>query len=264
MPRIIAVSNQKGGVGKTTTAVNLAAALARAGHPTLLVDVDPQGNASSALGVPKHEAPWGIAEAMLGLESLRTCVLNTAQPGLDLAPATPALVGAEIEMVGLPNRDRRLALALADLPRPYDFVLVDTPPSLGLLTLNALVAADGVLVPLQAEYFAMEGLGELVRTIAAVRRGPNPRLVRDGIVLTMTDPRTRLCREVEAQAREVFGGEVFQAVVPRAVRLAEAPSHGKSIFGYAPSSRAAESYSAVATELVERLGLVAAPVAVTR
>ena len=262
MPRIIAVSNQKGGVGKTTTAVNLAAALARAGHPTLVVDVDPQGNASSALGHPKHEAPWGIAEAMLGLESLATCLLPTSQPGLDLAAATPALVGAEIELVGLPNRDRRLALALADLPRPYDFVLVDTPPSLGLLTLNALVAADGVLVPLQAEYFAMEGLGELVRTIGAVRRGPNPRLVRDGIVLTMTDARTRLCRDVEAQAREVFGAEVFQTVVPRAVRLAEAPSHAKTIFEYDPASRGAAAYAAVAAELVARVSRAAAPAAV--
>ena len=262
MPRVIAISNQKGGVGKTTTAVNLAAALARAGFQTLLVDVDPQGNASSGLGHPKHQAPWGVAEAMLGLEALSTCVIQTDQPGLELAAATPALVGAEIEMVNLPNRERRLAVALAELSKPYDFVLIDTPPSLGLLTLNALVAADGVLVPLQAEYYAMEGLGELVRTIGAIRRGLNPRLVRDGIVLTMTDGRTRLGREVEAQAREVFGNEVFQTIIPRAVRLAEAPSHGKSIFGYDPSSRSAAAYAALADELIARIGVRAAPVAV--
>jgi chromosome partitioning protein len=252
MARIIAVSNQKGGVGKTTTAVNLAAALARAGHPTLLVDLDPQGNASSGLGFPRDSVDTGIADAILGLHPLPHCVVRTAHEGLDLCPATPALVGVEVELVGLPNRERRLLVALSDLPRDYDFVLVDCPPSLGLLTLNALVAADSVLVPLQAEYYAMEGLGELIRTISAVRRGPNPRLVREGIVVTMYDARTNLCREVEQQARSVFGKEVFETVIPRAVRLAEAPSHGKSIFAYDASSKAAASYAALAHEVVRR------------
>ncbi len=252
MARILAISNQKGGVGKTTTAVNLAAALARAGHPTLLVDLDPQGNASSALGVRKEEARAGAAEAILGLETLAGCVVDTSVKGLQLCPATPALVGAEVELVGLANRDRRLAFVLAEVPDATDFVIIDCPPSLGMLTLNALVAADGVLVPLQAEYFAMEGLGDLVRTIAAVRRGPNPRLVREGIVITMWDARANLCREVEAQARQVFGKEVFEAVIPRAIRLAEAPSHGKTIFQHDGSSRAAKAYAALAHEVVRR------------
>ncbi|MFZ5476103.1 MAG: ParA family protein [Myxococcota bacterium] len=252
MPRIIAISNQKGGVGKTTTATNLAAALARAGHPTLLVDADPQGNATSALGVSRGEVEHGVADAILGLAPVAACVVGTQQEKLDLVPATSSLVGVEVELVGLANRERRLAIALADLPRAYDFVLIDCPPSLGLLTLNALVAADGVLIPLQAEYHAMEGLGELVRTVTAVRRGPNPRLVREGIVITMSDSRTNLCREVERQAREVFGPEVFEAVVPRAVRLAEAPSYGRTIFTHDPSSRAAQAYTALAREVVRR------------
>jgi chromosome partitioning protein len=253
MARIIAISNQKGGVGKTTTAVNLAAALARAGRPTLLVDLDPQGNATSALGFARDAVDQGIAEAILGLQPMAHGIVRTTQEGLDLCPATPALVGAEMELVNVPNRDRRLAFALADLPRAYEYVLVDCPPSLGLLTLNALVAADSVLVPLQAEYHAMEGLGELIRTISAVRRGPNPRLVREGIVVTMHDGRTNLCREVEQQARSVFGGEVFDTVIPRAVRLAEAPSYGKSIFAYEPTSKAAVAYTQLAGELARRV-----------
>ncbi len=252
MARIIAVSNQKGGVGKTTTAINLAAALARAGHPTLLLDLDPQGNASSGLGVQKDEVDAGIAEAILGLAPLSACTVETSVKGLTLCPASPALVGAEVELVGLPNRDRRLAFALSALPDALDFVIIDCPPSLGMLTLNALVAADSVLIPLQAEYFAMEGLGDLVRTIAAVRRGPNPRLVREGIVITMWDARANLCREVEAQAREHFGKEVFEAVIPRAIRLAEAPSHGKTIFQHDGSNRAAKAYAALAHEVVRR------------
>lgn len=250
--QIVAVTNIKGGVGKTTTAVNLAAALARAGHPTLLVDLDPQGNASSGLGFPRDSVDTGVADAILGLHPLSHCVVRTPQEGLDLCPATPALVGVEVELVGLPNRERRLAFGLADQPREYDFVLIDCPPSLGLLTLNALVASDSVLVPLQAEYYAMEGLGELVRTISAVRRGPNPRLVREGIVITMFDGRTNLCREVEQQARDVFGKEVFETVIPRTVRLAEAPSFGKTIFAHDPSSKAAHSYAALAHEVVRR------------
>jgi chromosome partitioning protein len=253
MSRIIAISNQKGGVGKTTTAVNLAAALARAGRPTLLIDLDPQGNASSGLGSPRDAVDEGIAEAILGLHPISHCILKTSQEGLDLCPATPALIGVEVELVTVPNRERRLTIALADLPRPYEYVIIDCPPSLGLLTLNALVAADSVLVPLQAEYYAMEGLSELIRTVSAVRRGPNPRLVREGIVITMHDARTNLCREVEQQARSVFGAEVFETVIPRAVRLAEAPSFGKTIFAYEPTSKAAVAYTTLAGELARRV-----------
>ncbi len=255
MSRIIAISNQKGGVGKTTTSVNLATALARAGQSVLLVDLDPQGNASSGLGCPRDTVAFGVADALLGLEPLQRVILPTAQAGLDLAPATPSLVGVEVELVNLPNREQRLHLALAGLPRQYDFVLFDCPPSLGLITLNAFTAADSVLVPLQAEYYAMEGLGELIRTIAAVRRSTNPRLVREGIVLTMHDNRNNLCRDVEAQARAVFGDEVFRSVIPRSVRLAEAPSHGKSIFHYEPTGRGAQAYSALSTELMARVGV---------
>jgi len=255
MSRIIAISNQKGGVGKTTTSVNLATALARAGQSVLLVDLDPQGNASSGLGCPRDTVAFGVADALLGLEPLQRVILPTAQAGLDLAPATPSLVGVEVELVNLPNREQRLHLALAGLPTTYDFVLFDCPPSLGLITLNAFTAADSVLVPLQAEYYAMEGLGELIRTIAAVRRSTNPRLVREGIVLTMHDNRNNLCRDVEAQARAVFGDEVFRSVIPRSVRLAEAPSHGKSIFHYEPTGRGAQAYSALSTELMARVGV---------
>jgi chromosome partitioning protein len=252
MPRIIAISNQKGGVGKTTTAVNLAAALARAGHPTLLVDLDPQGNASSGLGCPRDSVAFGIADVLLGLEPLSRVLVPTGITGLTLAPATPAMVGVEVELVNLPNREQRLRLALAALEGEFAYVVFDCPPSLGMITLNALTAADSVLVPLQAEYYAMEGLGELVRTIAAVRRSTNPRLVREGIVLTMYDARTNLCRDVESQARAVFGSEVFAAVIPRSVRLAEAPSHGKCIFQYEPSGRGARAYADLAGEVHAR------------
>lgn len=252
MARIVSISNQKGGVGKTTTAINLAAALARSGHPTLLIDLDPQGNASSCLGSPKDKAGNGTAEALLGLEPIENCIVPSLD-GLDLCPANRALVGVEVELVGLPNRERRLQAALDGLPGKYTYVIIDLPPSLGLLTLNAFVASDGVVVPLQSEYYAMEGISELVRTINAVRRGPNPRLVRDGIVMTLHDSRVRLCREVEAQAREVFGNEVFHTVIPRAVRLAEAPSFQKTIFGFDPGCRAAAAYQALAGELVTRV-----------
>lgn len=253
MPRIIAVSNQKGGVGKTTTAVNLAAGLARSGHPTLLIDLDPQGNASSAFGVSRETATFGISDAILGLEPIARGILPTQHDDLDLCPATPSLVGVDVELVEMPNREKRLHFALAELPKAYQYVLIDCPPSLGMLTVNALTAADSVLVPLQAEYHAMEGLGELIRTIGVVRRGLNPRLVREGVVITMYDARTNLCRDVEQQARAVLGPEVFTTVIPRTVRLAEAPSHGRSIFGYDPTSKAAQAYASLASELVRRV-----------
>ncbi len=252
MARIISISNQKGGVGKTTTAINLAAALARSGHATLLVDLDPQGNASSCLGMPKEKAGNGTAEALLGFEPIAHCIVPSLD-GLDLCPANAALVGTEVEMANMNNRERRLNVALDGLPSKYAYVILDLPPSLGLITLNALVASDGVVIPLQSEYYALEGITDLVHTINAVRRSHNPRLVRDGIVMTLHDARVRLCREVEAQAREVFGAEVFHTVIPRAVRLAEAPSFQKTIFGFDPGCRAAAAYQALAGELVTRV-----------
>ena len=252
MARILAISNQKGGVGKTTTAVNLSAALARAGYAVCLVDLDPQGNATSALGIDRERVEFGIADAVLGLEPLDRAIVASEHENLSLAPATSALVGLEVELVGMPNREQRLQLALAGLTRAYDFIFVDCPPSLGLVSLNALTAADSVLVPLQSEFHAMEGLGELVRTIAAVRRSLNPRLVREGIVLTMHDARTNLCRDVEAQARAVFGDEVFETTIPRTVRLAEAPSHGQSIFAYDPRCKGALAYEHLCAEFVAR------------
>lgn len=252
MARILAISNQKGGVGKTTTAVNLSAALARAGKQVLLVDLDPQGNATSALGIDRETVAFGIADAALGLEAIDRCIVATSHEGLSLAPASSALVGLEVELVNLPNREQRVQLALAGLGADYDFILIDCPPSLGLVTLNVMTAADSVLVPLQSEFHAMEGLGELVRTIAAVRRSLNPRLVREGIVLTMHDSRTNLCRDVEAQARAVFGDEVFEATIPRTVRLAEAPSHGQSIFAYDPRCKGALAYEQLSVEFLER------------
>jgi chromosome partitioning protein len=252
MPYILAVSNQKGGVGKTTTAVNLASALAADGLRTLVIDIDPQGNASSALGVSKYDAPMGVADLLLGFRELDSVLVPTALDDLHLVPATESLVGVEMELIGVDKRERRLARGLRLEAGAYDYVVIDCPPSLSLLTLNALVAADGVLVPLQAEYYAMEGLGQLVRTIHAVRQGLNPDLERAGVVLTMVDQRIRLSRDVTAQARAVLGAEVFETTIPRNVRLAEAPSFGKPIHAYDPTCKGAEAYTALARELVRR------------
>jgi chromosome partitioning protein len=265
MARIIAVSNQKGGVGKTTTAVNLASALARLGQRVLVVDLDPQGNASSGLGYARQDVSMGVYDLLLEYREPASVLLPTTTDGLHLLPATGDLVGAEVELVDQPRREHRLRKALNQVRDAYDWVLIDCPPSLSLLTLNGLVASDGVLVPLQAEYFAMEGLGDLVRTILAVQRGLNPDLRREGIVITMTDTRNRLCREVERQARQLFGAEVFETIIPRNVRLGEAPSHGRSILDYDPRSPGAQAYLALAAELLRRHGLdapaaVAAPV----
>ena len=207
---VFAVTNQKGGVGKTTTAVNLAAALARKGHRTLLVDLDPQGNASSGLGFPKDDVSQGTLDLLLDFADLRSVLLPTAVDDLHLVPATRQLIGAEVELMQVFGREMRLKRALSDIEDAYEWVVLDCPPSLGFLTVNALAAADGVLIPVQAEYYAMEGLGELLRTMAEVRKALNPTLAREGVVVTLADSRNNLCRDVTEELRQVFGAEVFE------------------------------------------------------
>ena len=250
--RVVALSNQKGGVGKTTTAINLAAALAAKGQQVLLIDMDPQGNASSGLGCPRQEATMGAYDVVMGYRDLESVRVPTTVDGLELVPATRDLAGAALELAEEAHRERRLGRALARIRDRYDWVFIDCPPTLNLLRVNALVAADSVLIPLQAEYYAMEGLGELLRTDAAVRKSFQPDLVREGILITMTDPRTNLCRDVELQARNLFGSEVFETVIPRNVRLGEAPSHGQAIVHYDPSSKGAKAHLALADELIAR------------
>jgi len=255
MARVLAISNQKGGVGKTTTAINLAAALAHHGQKVLLVDLDPQGNASSGLGHPRSVCTMGIYDALLGFRELDSVRMPTTTETLELVPATRDLVGAEVELVDEPGRERLLRKALDPVRDEFDWILIDCAPSLGLLTVNALTAADRVLIPLQAEYYAMEGLGELLRTITAVKKSLNPDLRREGILLTMVDGRNRLCREVVDQTREVFGTDVFETVIPRNVRLGEAPSYGRSIVEYDRRSTGAVAYMALAEELLNRQGI---------
>lgn len=254
--KVIAVANQKGGVGKTTTAINLAAGLATAGHPTLLVDVDPQGNATSGMGLKSQAAPGGtVYEALMSDNSDLAAlefILPTALPNLAIIPATRDLAGAEIELISMSARDRRLRTLLEPLRARYRFIIVDCPPSLGLLTLNALVAADTVLIPLHCEYFALEGLADLVATLRRVRAALNPTLDIEGVVLTMNDERTNLGQQVGRDVREYFKEKVYRTVIPRNVRLAEAPSHGKPVITYDARSRGAEAYLALVNELLER------------
>jgi chromosome partitioning protein len=255
MARVIAVSNQKGGVGKTTTAVNLSAALAQRGYKTLLLDLDPQGNASSGLGAPSASVEVGIYDVLLELVLIDGVRRRTAVENLDLVPAHRSLVGAEVELMDEPDRQRRVRKALARVRDEYDYILIDCPPSLGLLTINALCAADSVIVPLQAEYYAMEGLGELLRTIGMIKKRLNPDLVREGVLLTMHDARNNLARDVETQTRALFGHEVFDTVIPRNVRIGEAPSHGLPVVVYDPRCVGAKSYLALADELLRRNGV---------
>ncbi len=248
MSIVLAIANQKGGVGKTTTAVNLAACLAVAEQRVLLVDMDSQGNASSGVGHPKAKVARGTYDVLLGDASLRDVILETELPTLSLVPATPDLAAAEIELGGEDDRATRFRDALAKVRADYDYVIVDCPPSLGLLTLNALVAADGVIVPMQCEYYALEGLSSLGDTIERIRNGLNAGLHVEGVVLTMYDPRMSLAREVADEVRKHY--RVYDTVIPRNVRLAEAPSHGKPVILYDAGSRGSHGYLSLARELL--------------
>jgi chromosome partitioning protein len=250
MSTILAIANQKGGVGKTTTAINLGAGLGALERRVLLVDCDPQGNASRGLGV--QAAPPHLYHALTGEVALDETIRSSGFPNLDLVPSQRDLVGVEVEFVGESGWEKRLRKVLEQVAGRYDTILLDCPPSLGHLTVNALVAADGLLVPLQCEYFALEGVSELMSTVRRVQGGLNPRLSIAGILLTMYDDRTNLSRDVAEEIRRHFAGKVFDTVVPRNIRLAEAPSHGLPIFQYDIKSRGAEAYLALARELLRR------------
>jgi len=254
MGRLIAVANQKGGVGKSTTAVNLSAALALGGSHVLLVDLDPQAHSTSGIGVAKAAVGVSIYDVLINGLSMTSALMPAPVKGLDLAPGSIHLAGAEVELVSLPRREFRLRESLKPVLDWYDLIFVDCPPSLGMLTVNALVAANEVLIPIQCEYYALEGLSQLMESVNLIRRKLNPDLRIGGVLLTMFDARTNLAEQVAAEIRRHFSNEVFQTVIPRSVRLAEAPSFGQPVVTYDPTSRGAEAYVALAREVSARAG----------
>ncbi|MRX49862.1 AAA family ATPase [Paracoccus sp. S-4012] len=253
--RIVAIANQKGGVGKTTTAINLAASLADAGRSVTVIDLDPQGNASTGLGIPVESRTTSTFDVLTGEANAAQAEHETAVPGLTVVPATSDLSSAELDLAAASGRLTHLRTALRRSAPSGETIIIDCPPTLGLLTLNALVAADGLLVPLQSEFYALEGLSQLLLTLREVRRSANPALRLDGVVLTMADQRNRLAQQVEADARATLGDVVFQTVIPRNVRLSEAPSHGLPVMLYDPQSRGARAYRDLAEEYLNRISV---------
>lgn len=253
---IVALANQKGGVGKTTTAVNLAGNLAATGRRVLLVDLDPQGNAATCLGIAKSHLRLIVGDVLLGRAPLTFAIVPSGRPGLDLLPATPDLAGMAVELGNLPRWEYRLRDVLHEVNSFYEYILIDCPPSLGLLTINGLAAAERVIIPLQCEYLALEGLAQLKQTIDLVREGLNSRLHISGVVMTMYDGRVNLAQQVVQEVRRFFPQRIFDTLIPRNVRLSEAPSHGELIAEYDPHSRGARAYQALASELLQREGVV--------
>ena len=251
MGKILAIANQKGGVGKTTTSINLAASLAKTRRRVLLVDIDPQGNATMGSGVNKEQVQASTYSVLIGGDPVAAATV-AVEGGYDLVPANGSLSGAEVELIEIEHRERRLRTALATVRDNYDYVLIDCPPALNLLTVNALVAAHAVMIPMQCEYYALEGLTALLNTIRRIREGLNPGLEIEGLLRTMFDPRNNLDNEVSAQLKEHFGDKLYRTIIPRNVRLAEAPSYGKSVITYDMASKGAQAYLALAGEMLRR------------
>lgn len=250
MTKTVAVVNQKGGVAKTTTVVNLSSYLAKAGKKILLVDMDPQGNATSGIGVDRRKVQYCVYDVLINEAPAESVIITSAFDNLDILPATIQLAGAEIELVSAISRESKLKKALKPLQGKYDYIILDCPPSLGLLTINALTAADSLIIPLQCEYYALEGVSQLMSTLELVKKHLNPQLKLDGVLLTMYDSRTNLSSQVAEEVRQYFGDKVFKAVIPRSVRLSEAPSHGLPIYYYDPKSKGAEFYQLLAEEFL--------------